>query len=94
MCKMKNIDINILLMNILRRYRTIKACGLRSKIFRQVVQKFCRLAITKVKNFLRSMPETEPSKACATIVWRCLNVLTRIFGVFDGKIATENCAMV
>ena len=28
----------------LRQYRTIGVCELRSKIFRQVVQKFCRLA--------------------------------------------------
>ncbi len=37
----------------LRQYRTIEVCELRSKIFRQVVQKFCRLADASQENFVQ-----------------------------------------
>ena len=38
---------------MLRQYRTIGVCGLRSKIFRQVVQKFRRLADASQEIFVQ-----------------------------------------
>ena len=61
--KVSNADA---LRGFLRQYRTIEVCKLRSKIFRQGVQKFCRLADASQK-ILCSMAETESSKACIAI---------------------------
>ena len=93
----------------LRQYRTIGVCELRSKIFRQVVQKFCRLADASQGIFVQhngnrckgncrlNQSAIISEKFCRRKRQKTqaiLYVLTSIFGVLDGKTAAENCAMV